>query len=241
MKRAKLTLGMVCLVASCLISSCMNDDDENWILSHPTALVTVYTSENNAVQLQLDESTILTPTNITKPLFDGKEVRALVNYTVESQNGSNQNIHVNWIDSIRTKMPVICTSQKEADGYGEDPLEIIKDWVTVAEDGYLTLRIRTKWGNTGKKHILTLVSGLNPENPFELELHHDANGDTKGTTADALIAFNLNKLADTDLEEKTITLKWESFSGEKTAKFKLNMHSRTVITTHDTGRMMNIF
>ena len=35
--------------------------------------------------------------------------------------------------------------------YGNDPVEILNDWVTIAEDGYLTLRFATRWGN-GQPH-----------------------------------------------------------------------------------------
>ncbi len=50
------------------------------------------------------------------------------------------------MDSIRTKMPVVSAGENNDEKFGNDPIEIVKDWVTIAEDGYLTLRIRTKWG-----------------------------------------------------------------------------------------------
>ena len=64
--------------------------------------------------------------------------------------------------------------------------------MTVAEDGYLTLRIRTVWGPYGKPHYIDLISGVNPENPFEFELRHDAKGDLNGRIGDGLIVFNLD-------------------------------------------------
>ena len=100
--------------------------------------------------------------------------------------------------------------------YGKDPVEIVKDWTTVVEDGYLTLRFRTYFGN-GKKHVVNLVKG---DNPYEVVLHHNASGDTKGLIRDGLVAFRLSDLPDTQGKTVNLTLKWQSFSGVKTVKFK---------------------
>ena len=58
-------------------------------------------------------------------------------------------VRVNWIDSIATKPMAPNLGDKNKDEYGDDPVEIVRDWVTIAEDGYLTLRFRTYWGTTG--------------------------------------------------------------------------------------------
>lgn len=90
-------------------------------------------------------------------------------------------MYVNWIDSIRTKQPVE-TQGSEAENvkvYGNDPIEIVKDWVSVAEDGYVTLRIRTLWGGNAT-HIINLVNGVNKDNVYEFDLRHNAQGDTNG-------------------------------------------------------------
>ena len=77
--------------------------------------------------------------------------------------------------------------------FGNDPIEIVRDWVSVAEDGFVTLRIRTLWGGT-TKHVINLVSGVNKDNVYEFDLRHNAQGDTNGRMGDALIAFDLNSL-----------------------------------------------
>ena len=93
----------------------------------------------------------------------------------------------------------------------------------MAEDGYLTLRIRTLWGTPHAAHVLNLVTGTNPKNPYELELRHDAKGDRNGRWGDALIAFNLNKLPGANAGNVKIKLKWMSFTGEKSAEFEIKM------------------
>lgn len=225
MTRQHLLLSIVGVVALMMLPSCTNDDDSPELL-RPTALVTVCPNADGSFIMQLDNATQLVPTNLKTSPFGTKEVRALVNYTetnVSPQDKKVRNVEVNWLDSIRTKLPVETLGKQDEIKYGNDPIEIVQDWVTVAEDGYLTLRIRTLWGSPHATHILNLVTGTNPEDPYELELRHDAKGDKNGRWGDALIAFNLNKLPRGDAGIAKIKLKWKSFTGDKSAKFEIKM------------------
>ena len=69
----------------------------------------------------------------------------------------------------------------------------------------------------GRTHYLRLVKG---DKPYEVILYHDADGDVHGQVADGVIAFRLNDLPDTEGETVDLTLRWNSFSGEKSAQFK---------------------
>lgn len=225
MAKQHLLLSVVGVVLLMMLPSCINDDDSSELL-RPTALVTVCPNADGSFIMQLDNATQLVPTNLKTSPFGTKEVRALVNYTetnVSPQDKKVRNVEVNWLDSIRTKLPVETLGKQDEIKYGNDPIEIVQDWVTVAEDGYLTLRIRTLWGSPHATHILNLVTGTNPEDPYELELRHDAKGDKNGRWGDALIAFNLNKLPRGDAGIAKIKLKWKSFTGDKSAKFEIKM------------------
>lgn len=92
----------------------------------------------------------------------------------------------------------------------------MRDWTTVVEDGYLTLRFRTYFGGM-RTHIVNLVK---TDKPYEVRLYHNAAGDFKNRVQDGLIAFRLSDLPDTGGKEVYLTLKWRSFSGEKSVKFK---------------------
>lgn len=213
---------------ACALSlhSCDIDNDDE-VMRRPTALVTVYPTASDGFTMQLDDSTSLVPTNMKASPFGDKKVRALVNYTMEARGngGNNQNVYVNWIDSIRTKQPVMTLGVEDEDvkAYGNDPIEIVRDWISVAEDGYVTLRIRTLWGGT-TKHIINLVSGVNKDNVYEFDLRHNAQGDTNGRMGDALIAFDLNSLWKEQPKEVKIKLNWLSFRGKKSAELSLKMH-----------------
>lgn len=225
MKKKNLLFAVLGLGAlSVMLPSCIDDNDNSYELRLPTALVTVCPEDDGSFIMRLDDEVRLVPVNMKKSPFDDKEVRALVNYSdVEVQESTLRNVHVNWIDSIRTKLPVESMGELDVEKFGDDPIEIVRDWVTIAEDGYLTLRVRTIWGTRNIRHNINLLTGTNPENPYELEIRHDANGDTDGRWSDALIAFNLNGLPRENGDENKIVLKWKSFTGEKSAEFDIKM------------------
>lgn len=212
------------LLGAVLFTACTDNDTDNSYLLRPTAVVTVCPDSDGSFIMQLDDNTQLIPSNLTESPFGAKEVRALVNYTEEDDAASAvRKVRVNWLDSIRTKAPVPSLGETNDITYGNDPIEIVQDWVTVAEDGYLTLRFRTVWGPANITHTINLLTGTNPDDPSELLLCHNAAGDTEGRWGDALIAFNLNSLpCDTDGKAK-FKLRWNSFSGEKTIDFDIKM------------------
>lgn len=220
-----------------ILSSC-SDNDDTLDFASPTALVTVCPNDDGSWVMQLDDVTTLLPTNMPTSPFDDKEVRALVNYTeailytTTKNSGSEKtkiDVQVNWIDSIRTKLPVTVTGDNDTQIFGNDPIEIINDWVTVAEDGYLTLRVRTNWSDPHSIHAINLLTGINPDDPFEMELRHDAKGDLYGQPGDALVAFNLNGLRRTDGDKVRLKIKWRSFTGEKKAEFDLQMRQQASV------------
>ncbi len=221
-KPVRLLVAGLMIAGAAGLQSCLDDDDDNYYyLMYPNALVTVKPVSSDAFYMQLDESTTLKPTNMAASPFGEKEVRALVNYSeVDEESGEyDKAVHINWIDSLLTK-PMAANLGEENDAhYGTDPVEIVNDWVTIAEDGYLTLRFRTVFENQSQKHFVNLISTQNPDDPYEVEFRHNAYGDTSGRYGDGLVAFRLDGLPDTGGETVKLTLKWKSFSGEKTAQF----------------------
>ncbi len=231
MRKAKLLITAGLMLASALVfQSCDDDNNDVSYMWQPTALVTVCPQEDESVMLQLDNETRLRPVNMKKSPYGKKEVRALVNYNLEQESASSaiQDVRVNWIDSIRTKLPVPGIGEDNAEKFGDDPIDIVKDWVTIAEDGYLTLRVRTVWGPGNKPHELNLLTGVNPDDPMEFELRHNANGDLSGTVGNALIAFNLNEVIGDAATPVKITLKWKSPAGDKSVEFDMSRRKVTV-------------
>ena len=237
MKRTmNLLAGVLLAVMSVFtVGSCDNDDDVYvyypWI--SPNAVVTVKPIEGAGFYMQLDDSTTLYPVNMATSPFGEKEVRALVNFReVKPVNDYyTKSVQVNWIDSMLTKNSVPYPADGDVSEYGDDPIEIVRDWVNIAEDGYLTLRFRTRWGNDGTAHYVNLITGANPEDPYEVEFKHNAFGDVNGMAGDAYVAFRLNDLPDTESKTVKLTLKYKSYSGEKAIQFDYCTREATTVST----------
>ena len=209
------------LFTSLTFQSCLDDDDYNYGYLTPNALVTVKPVSDNSFFLQLDDTTTLLPVNIASSPYGNKEVRALVNCREvnEPAEGYSKAVYVNWIDSILTKQIAPDLGVENDSVYGTDPVDMIRDWVTIAEDGYLTLRFRTNWGDRNKAHVVNLLASQDPANPYEVEFRHNAYGDVYGVEGDGLVAFNLGSLPDTEGKTVKLKLKWKSPVGDKSVEF----------------------
>lgn len=216
------------------LQSCSDDDSyDNIDYYRARGIVTVKQSASGATYFQLDNQTTLLPTNLQKPLYDGKEVRALANWKQSSaaHEGYTQAIEMLWADSIRTKNMMAATNIP--DNLGDDPVEIGNSWATCLEDGYLTLCVCAYWGVPIRTHRVELVAGTNKDNPYELVLRHDACGDTGGSWNTSIVAFRLDQLpADVKAGQK-ITLRWKSFSGPKSTTFTYGAATSATSTSAD--------
>lgn len=230
MKRIKtLMLLMVVALTAVSLQSCDDDNDDHY----PEFNLATVTLKAPAVDggkwfMQLDDSTALEATNIASHPYDNKELRAYIRYndikemtsapTSRSAIKKMYSVNVLTIDTILTKKmdPMV---ENTAEEYGNDPVEVVNSWETVAEDGYMNIRFRTRWGNN-IKHRVTLVHRTDAEDPYTVEFLHNANGDINGQVADGMVAFRLDDCFNEGNKPIEITLKWKSYSGEKSAKFK---------------------
>lgn len=213
-------LGLAAIALSS--QSCLKDNSGQSNL-YANAIVTVKpNADNSSVVLQLNDSVVLKPTNISKSPFGTKEVRALTfcRGSFDEKKAGTYDIAISWLDSILTKQPVVSLGDEDEKTYGKDPVEIVNSWETVVEDGYITLRFRTNWGSNGIIHTFNLVTGTDPDDPYTVVFRHNAKEDTEGQLGDGIVAFNLGSLPDTGGKYVPLTLKWKSFSGEKSVEFK---------------------
>ena len=181
-----------------------------------SAIVSVKRSPTDTLYFQVDDSTRLFPRNFA----DGKLVgeRIVCDITVYKKVVHNYGYmtDVHYYDSIDKG---VFTSDLSVSG--DDGLDIIFDWMTGVEDGYLTLHYSTWWGNAGKQHRFYLISGTNPADPYELILMQNAVGDKHVEKGEALVYFDINSLPDTGGGYKILTLKWTDSAGKKEShKFK---------------------
>ena len=215
--------GLSLMAGTLALQSCSDDlDDGGQMMMN--AMVTVKpNADNTAVTLQLDDYTVLHPENLQKSPFGTKEVRARA--CLDYKDSQKQHVDVVWLDSVLTKRLTknLGNEEENRKAYGNDPLNILNDWITVAEDGYLTLHFATVFGN-GAQHKLNLVHRDDVNTPYYFTLYHDAQGDFTGLEQDGIVAFKLYDLpALQEIDQPVqITLEWNTRVGTQTAKFKYN-------------------
>ena len=100
-----------------------------------------------------------------------------------------------------------------AQSRGEDPMDIILDWMTSLEDGFFTLHYSIQ-ASGNVRHDFTLFRG---ESKYDFILAHDAHGDTKGALMDGLVCFDVSGLLP-DTEGKTVELHLDYIDLNKTKK-----------------------
>jgi len=174
------------------------------------AIVTVKQDESGTIYFQLDDNTVLFPYNYNMP-FNGME-RIICGLAVA--NGANE-CHVQWMDFLE-KGDISYTQDAIDDG-----LDIIDDWMTSVEDGFLTIHYNAWWGNGTNPHLLLVKPSANT---YELTIVHQMNGDEPLEKADALVYFDINDiLPNTEGTYKDLTIKWKSIEGaakSKTFRFR---------------------
>ena len=221
MKKIFTILASVALIAP-VISSCCLDDDRNDNYYYPNMLVTVKSAEDGRCYFQLDDNTTLLPTNLEKAPYKG-QVRALANCSKVDGDATPYDhlVKVHWVDSILTKKALKASDFENIETLGIDPVEIVGNWVTVVEDGYLTLQFAALFGNRMVPHTINLVMGVDPENPYLVELRHNAKGDYEMCTQrTGLVAFDISELPDTEGKTVKLTVRYNGYNNvEKTYSF----------------------
>lgn len=174
------------------------------------AIVTVKQDADGTTFFQLDDDTRVYPSNFAEP-YTG--LRRIVCGLLLSPDMTG--CTVQWYDALEQgtvsgdALPETAVS---------DGVEVLEDWMTSVEDGFLTVHYSAWWGDGHTPHQLLVLTRLNPENPYELTLVHQRNGDEALRRADSLIYFDINDLPSTQGDYVTLTLNWKNLDGEDASK-----------------------
>ena len=82
-----------------------------------------------------------------------------------------------------------------------DPVDILTDWITSLEDGFLTLHYAVR-ASGSVKHDFSLYPGVET---YTYRLVHEANGDSKGALTDGIVCFDVSGVLP-DTEGETVEL-----------------------------------
>ncbi len=226
-----------------------NKGDYDYSMSVPNATVTVKPLDGNkSFYLQLDEKTTLEPCNMSTSPFGDKEVRAFINFTDLNQegNGYTKKVTVNWMKEILTKNMVNDLGNENDSKYGNDPIDLLDSWVTIVEDGYITLQFITPASATGIAHEVNLIYAGTEKDPYVVEFRHNAHGDYSSNLASGFAAFRLDgqdselKLPDTHGKTVDLTFKYKSLTGPRSVKFKYCTRKTTETGKPETGNISQL-
>ena len=148
-------------------------------------------SQDGIRYIRLDgvsRSQVMNP-NVIKDIPDRTRVYLQFRYVVDASVASfcSDAILVEWASALDVGTVSGVQFENAAKSSGNDPIDILVDWMTSLEDGFLTLHYSIpSSGNV--KHDFSLYPGKSKE---EWQLVHDAHGDTKGTLIDGIICFDV--------------------------------------------------
>jgi len=194
----------ICLAFGCTKSQMMDSPSADAWRQY-TAIVTVKESPAGTIYFQLDDDSVLYPDNYDTPFTGMQRIICGI-----SMYPNTNECHVEWMDFL-AKGDISYTQDAIDDG-----LDILDDWMTSVEDGFLTIHYNAWWGNGSVPHLLLVKPSVNE---YELTVVHRMNGDEPLEKADALVYFDINDiLPDTQGTYKDLTIKWKSIEGAVKAK-----------------------
>lgn len=220
MKFWKYTWLMLTMTMSLFGLSACQDDDDYSLDKFAIEIMTVV-PDGSTYYLRRDNGEKLWPFATNCPGYNFSKTRAQVNYTMLSDSipGFSHGIKINWIENILTKNISPYRGAENDSIYGTDPVKIIAMNIG---DGYLNIRFAANFGNTGAKHLISLIQDQEVNTPYALELRHQAYGDNALYAAEGLVAFDLSSLLNTGGQTVELTIKVNTFEGEKSYKLAYN-------------------
>jgi hypothetical protein len=195
-----------------VVTGCFDDNDGYSLNDMWVGFGIIEQVNSNPVEykIKMDDGNVLVPmtSGYSRPWYyqgtndPGSRLktgdRILMNYTVlgdnidEEGNVDTYYVRVNSIKKILLK-GILDITEENRDSIGNDPI-IVKDcWMT---DSLLNFEIKY-WGRY-EMHYINLVKEPGEltefDQPFELELRHNDNGDIEDIPYAAYVSFNLNAL-----------------------------------------------
>jgi hypothetical protein len=220
-------IGLTFLVSGCL-------DDDGYSLNDMYVgfgMVEQVSTDPVDYKINMDNGDVLVPvaSGYSRPWYyqgtDDPESRLktgdriLLNYTILDEdtdadgNVEQYLVKVNAVDKVLLKGILDITGENQ-DSIGNDPLIVKECWMT---DSLLNFEIRY-WGRY-EVHYINLVKQPDEltgetEQPIELELRHNDNGDIEEIPYTAYVSFNLDALKISGLDSVQFRVTSTDYEGE---------------------------
>jgi hypothetical protein len=212
----KIVLALLITVTCFGLISCENSDDyyslgDIWI---SMGIVDKSVSDNS-FSIYTDNGDTLLPIsyNVYHSMINDSQ-RVMVNYTILDEVGQSAQkfwVKINNINDVLMK-DVIEMTETKSDSIGNDPVNIDDIWIS---KNFLNIEFLYLGGE--KTHFINLtrqqgdISDL--AQPIELELKHNANGDSLGYNLMGIVTFDLKNLKIPDQDSVNFIVKSTDYKG----------------------------
>lgn len=191
--------------------------DQEGLSKKTTMAIGTFRIMEDARTVRIDESTLAYVTNPDRvsDLADG--TRIFLEYAPVEKGFPDfctEAVYVLWASVLdEGSASLICFEEQYNDpaDYHSDPIDIVQDWMTSVEDGFLTLHYQIP-ASGDKKHAFKLYHSWLPGNIFYLV--HDAQGDAGTELVEGIVYFRIGDLFPDENGKKTLTLNY--YNLEKT-------------------------
>ena len=158
-------------------------------------------SQEGVRYIKMDEKTcsqVMNPETVTD-IKDGTRVFLEFRYVVYEKVAAfcTDAILVEWVSPIDAGDVSLldfeeCFPVENTRTQYTDPVDIVMDWMTSLEDGFLTLHYMTPQSGD-KKHSFALYRSMNVNDKYTYYLVHNADGD-KGPVSEGIVYFDVSRL-----------------------------------------------
>jgi hypothetical protein len=212
----------VVIVLGMIFTSCLKDDDNYSIGDFMVAFGTIETNGTGATDyiIHLDHGDIVKPLATEVPSFDIKNnQRVLVNFNPLSDTKLTDST-VTYSAKIMDLRDILFKGIKKYtevadDSMGHDPIIVRESWISKT-GGILTIDF--KYYTQGSIHYINLIDngeGNGIDQPFVLELRHNARSDRKDYPATGYVSFKLDYLKLTGKKETKFYIRYTDYDGRR--------------------------
>ena len=203
-----------------LMTSCQKDDDSYSVGKFWVGFGIIDKSGPDSFTVQMDDGSIIHPVagNLNGSWFEDDQ-RVLVNYTIVSDKKVDETdkeyfVKINSARKILMKGIVDITEAIE-DSIGNDPVIIRDAWMS--SNQLLNMELRY-FGNL-EVHFINLVKEPGEltaaDQPIELELRHNKNGDREDVLFNAFVSFDLSAIMIEDQDSVSFIVRSVDYQGDE--------------------------
>ena len=203
------------------VTSCDLDNDGKYSVGDFIVSLGVVQKANpndNAYVIQLDNGDSLVPMATSVPYFNVyNNQRVWVNFNPldDKSNSDGSLTYYGKVNDLREILykNISNASEVSADSMGYDPVNVHDIWMS--QDSILNLKI--SFYTAGSTHYINLVNdetGNGVDQPYMLDLRHNARGDERAYRTSGIVSFKLGTLKAAGNDSINFIVRYKNYDGQ---------------------------